>query len=307
MALGDLLTNSSVPEDHKRFTLVCVAAGAVVVMFLGLYFVYDTVRCGIFWCGSLADIQTSRYVSHGILLAICIVSLVRRLEKRRELPSKDLAELMREARMRRIRMGVALAVVVIPFLLLMTAVLPRMLSFTSTGISSEMLRPSIDEFDEAYMKTINVRVAGVVLHFYSYTLIFYGLLEFIAVTTVTAASNQSFGHFLSQQLQSGWTKGELLTTFATLMATTLWFVYWIHDHNYHSPYLRGSYTMLEGFYKTFGQLGTFSFALLLFPATKSSMWYTALGITWERFLWAHRSLGLWLLVCACGVGLGPFP
>ena len=44
LALGDLLTNSSVPEDHKRFTLVCVAAGAVVVMFLGLYFVYDTVR-----------------------------------------------------------------------------------------------------------------------------------------------------------------------------------------------------------------------------------------------------------------------
>ena len=108
---------------------------------------------------------------------------------------EDLAELMREARMRRIRMGVALAVVVIPFLLLMTAVLPRMLSFTSTGISTEMSRPSIDEFDEACMKTINVRVAGVVLHFYPYTLFFYGLLEFIAVTTVTAASNQSFGHF----------------------------------------------------------------------------------------------------------------
>ena len=78
---------------------------------------------------------------------------------------------------------------------LMTAVLPRMLSFTSTGISTEMSRPSIDEFDEACMKTINVRVAGVVLHFYPYTLFFYGLLEFIAVTTVTAASNQSFGHF----------------------------------------------------------------------------------------------------------------
>ena len=45
LALGNLLTNSSVPEDHKRFTLVSVAAGAVVVMFLGLYFVYDTVRC----------------------------------------------------------------------------------------------------------------------------------------------------------------------------------------------------------------------------------------------------------------------
>ena len=203
LALGDLLTNSSVPEDHKRFTLVCVAAGAVVVVILGLYFVYETVRWGIFWCGSLADMQTSRYVSHGIqllicasgLLAICIVSLVRRLEKRRELPSKDLAELMREARMRRTRMGVALAVVVIPSLLLMTAVLPRTLSFTATGISTEMSRPSIDEFDEAYMKTINVRVAGVVLHFYPYTLIFYGLLEFIAVTAVTAASNQSFGHF----------------------------------------------------------------------------------------------------------------
>jgi len=230
-------------------------------------------------------------------LAICIVSLVRRLGKRRELPSKDLAELKREARMRRIRMGVALAVVVIPSLLLMTAVLPRMLSFTATGISTEMSRPSINEFEEAYMKTINVRVGGVVLHFYPYTLIFYGLLEFIAVTAVTAASNQSFGHFLSQQLQSGWTNGELLTTFATLMATTLWFVYWIHDHNYHSPYPRGSYTMLEGLYKTFGQLGTFSFALLLFPATKSSMWHTALGITWERFLWAHRSLGLFSLGC----------
>ena len=114
----------------------------------------------------------------------------------------------------------------------MTAVLPRMLSFTVTGISTEMSRPSTNEFDEGYMKTINVRVGGVVLHFYPYTLIFYGLPEFIAVTAVTAASNQSFGHFLSQQLQSGWTNGELLTTFATLMATTLWFVYWIHDHNY---------------------------------------------------------------------------
>ena len=63
------------------------STGAVVAIILGLYFVYDIVRCGIFWCGSLADIQTSRYVSYGLpllicasgLLAICIVSLVRRL------------------------------------------------------------------------------------------------------------------------------------------------------------------------------------------------------------------------------------
>ena len=33
------------PLDEFLFTLVSVAAGAVVVMFLGLYFVYDTVRC----------------------------------------------------------------------------------------------------------------------------------------------------------------------------------------------------------------------------------------------------------------------
>ena len=32
LALGDLLTNSSVHEEHKRFTLVCIAAGAVVAM-----------------------------------------------------------------------------------------------------------------------------------------------------------------------------------------------------------------------------------------------------------------------------------
>ena len=63
------------------------STGAVVAMILGIYFVYDIVRCGIFWCSSLADIQTSRYVSYGLpllicatgLLAICIVSLVRRL------------------------------------------------------------------------------------------------------------------------------------------------------------------------------------------------------------------------------------
>ena len=52
-------------------------------------------RCGIFWCGKRVGLITQRYASHGIqllicasgLLAICIVSLVRRLEKRRELPS----------------------------------------------------------------------------------------------------------------------------------------------------------------------------------------------------------------------------
>mmetsp|Transcript_23091 Transcript_23091/g.60715 ORF Transcript_23091/g.60715 Transcript_23091/m.60715 type:complete len:837 (-) Transcript_23091:126-2636(-) len=305
LALGDLLTNSSVSEDSKRFTLVCVALGAVGAMVLGLYFAYDIMRCGIFWCGSLADMQTSRYVSYGLplflcasgLLALCIVSLVCRLQKRREVPPKDLAELMRESRIRRIRMGVALAVVVIPSLLLMTALLPRILKFTAAGISAEMSQPSTSEFEEAYMKTINVNVGGIVLHFYPYTLIFYGLLEFIAVTAVTAASNQSFRLFLSQQLKSGWTKGEVLTMLATLLATMLWFVYWIHDHNYHNPYPRGSYSMLEGLYKTFGQLGTFFFALLLFPATKSSMWHTALGITWERFLWAHRSLGLVSLGC----------
>ena len=72
-------------------------------------------------------------------------------------------ELTREARMQRIRMNLALAVVVIPSLLLMTAVLPKMLSFSATGISTEMSRPSIEEFDEAYMTTFNVRVGGVVL------------------------------------------------------------------------------------------------------------------------------------------------
>jgi len=305
LALGDLLTNSSVSEDTKRFTLICVALGAVGAMLLGIYFSYDILRCGIFWCGSLADMPTSKYVSYGLplllcasgLLVLCIVSLICRLKKRGVVSPKDLADSMRESRIRRVRMGVALAVVVIPSLLLMTALLPRILKFTATGISSEMSEPSTSEFAEAYMKTINVNVGGVVLHFYPYTLIFYGLLEFIAVTAVVAASNQSLRLFLSQQLKSGWTKGEVLTMLATLLATTLWFVYWIHDHNYHSPYPRGSYTMLEGLYKTFGQLGTFFFALLLFPATKSSMWHTALGITWERFLWAHRFFGIVSLGC----------
>ena len=199
------------PEDHKRFTLVCLHCRRCCCRHVP----------GPLFCirhralRHLLVRQSCRHTNLKVCLARDPVGDLHCLAR----PSfgeteraaiEDLAELMREARMRRIRMGVALAVVVIPFLLLMTAVLPRMLSFTSTGISTEMSPPSIDEFDEACMKTINVRVAGVVLHFYPYTLFFYGLLEFIAVTTVTAASNQSFGHFLSQQLQSGWTKGELL-------------------------------------------------------------------------------------------------
>ena len=54
LALGHLLTNSSVPEDQKRFTLVCVAAGPVVVMILGLYFVYDIVRSS-WWFSCLSS------------------------------------------------------------------------------------------------------------------------------------------------------------------------------------------------------------------------------------------------------------
>jgi len=188
---------------------------------------------------------------------------------------------------------------VLPALLLLTALLPNTFEkFTPTRLSAYMSQEvTAAEHTDAWMVTLNWRISEhVVLKFFPSTLIFYGLLEAMALLAMAAAAFPAMGRALSRRTVGGLTWGEVGMLCSFLVALLLWVVYWLHDHAFHNgkPSLN---TPWERVARTWGLTAVLFMSLALLPASKNSLWHAALGIAWDRGLWLHRAFGMASLVC----------
>lgn len=138
---------------------------------------------------------------------------------------------------------------------------------------------------------------NVVLKFYPDTLLFYGCLELIALAALVAAFVPSFSRVLAKRVCFDTSVGEwaLVSLFGLL--TLFWTIYWGAHHLYEG----GNFSQTsEVVARTFGMEAVLFMSLSLFPASRNSLWLEALGISYERSLWAHRWLGaLSMLMVVC--------
>jgi predicted ferric reductase len=101
------------------------------------------------------------------------------------------------------------------------------------------------------------------------------------------------------------TVGLLLGWSITALMLLLFCIYWLHDHQYPLTTKKvgkgtGENVAAERWARGLGQIAVLTLSLLLFPAARTSVIHTALGTSWEQFIYAHRLLGGLSLACMFG-------
>lgn len=196
-----------------------------------------------------------------------------------------------------------LSLVLLPALFCLTTVLPNSFQFSSSSIAASMAQEvHTAEQKHALLVTMNVRLSNtVVMKIYPDTLMFYLFLEILALAAVAAVIFPSLGRYFSKRsVPMGFTNGEKsgMCLFGILLI--FWVYYWLIDHAYGSGSASIDAWWSERVARTFGQTAVLMLSLLMLPASKNSLWLQALGISWERSLWLHRTLGYATLVCIAG-------
>lgn len=98
------------------------------------------------------------------------------------------------------------------------------------------------------------------------------------------------------------TIGDAIISVSTTIMVLLFFAYWAQSHNYNggwSPEPAG-HTMAasEHWARALGQLAIVFLSLLLFPASRNSIFHHPFGTHWESWLWTHRVLGTLMLLAS---------
>jgi len=310
----------------------------LIVVFVGCYMAREILQCGIVFCWGMAtegegtgDGMGLR-ANEGLLATLVAMPLLiaHMLVLHRNLRSgDDTAPKIHDeeykfrshrtgTQRRRSLAAFVLACGIVPSLLLIVSALPNNFQKLHLKGGEENYRlPNqmawvVDDAEVpcAWMKTINWRLSpGLVLKFYPDTILFYGFLEILAMTSLLAARFPTFGGYLRTRSALSCTIGEWLVLVLSLVLVILWVYYWGFQHwwghvdwkfnegcGIKSPV--SSSTETVG--RTLGMLSTLLLALLLLPASKNSLWLEAMGIGWERGIWAHRWLGAAMLISVVG-------
>lgn len=296
---------------YSTGVFLCIVAAVV-----GGYMCHDVLfRCGVLWCSSTgSDGTTGTIVSLGMILffitaGMCgtfLSPLVASPEQAApiDVSCEKLRDLERARRSRRAVSACVLAFVIIPFLVMICSMLPNALkSMDSSDIGTTKEESAEDsgpaEETYAWLVTLTWQVSSnFYLNFYPDIIIFYGFLWILAVTALAALAFPPFGRILAKPCfrSYGISLGEVLIAISLLVTTLLFGFYWLFQHEYHNGKAILDKVFLERTFRTCGMLAVFFMALLILPASKNSLWHTALGVSWENGLWVHRVLGQVALV-----------
>lgn len=303
----------------KVCILLALSLSFAGMVWLGAALAHSSLSCGVIFCTGSQDPTAKNMMNDfaglGILavglifFVACLVALTRTfMAAKGATPSNSVSSqrhsnkqqpAVSQRRCVRMLVGATLAGLILPALLLLTALLPNTFeSFSPTRLSAYMAKSAeAAEVPDAWMVTLNWRVSEhVVLKFFPSTLLFYGFLEAMALSAVVAAAFPAVGRVLGRQVLRGVTWGEVGTLAVFLVTLILWAYYWLHDHAFHNgkPALN---TPWERVARTWGLTAVLFMSLALLPASKKSLWHGALSISWERGLWMHRALGSASLLC----------
>mmetsp|Transcript_54276 Transcript_54276/g.115817 ORF Transcript_54276/g.115817 Transcript_54276/m.115817 type:complete len:821 (+) Transcript_54276:266-2728(+) len=195
----------------------------------------------------------------------------------------------------RIVSSVLLSVIILPALFLLCSVLPNGFEhFSPDRLAKHMATESgKPELPGAIFHTVDVRSSeNLVWKFYPDNYFFYGFLEILALGSLAASLSPRLRRRLSRQVTTFATLGEILASLLFGVFLVFWFIYWLHDHNYHGGKNPKLNLPTERAGRTFGLTSSMFMGLALLPASKNSLWFRALGISWEHGVAAHRLMGI---------------
>ncbi|CAK0867815.1 unnamed protein product [Prorocentrum cordatum] len=342
-ATGLLLSQPSaaVSEGAKVGWLSMLAAGSCAAAGVGAQMAWPVLSCGILWCtGVTADLGTVLvgiglwifWLSAGFAVLFGAVLVKRVLAggapaagpRVGQAPSGGGPPVLERAAQRqrasRLAAALGLALVVIPFLWVLSALLPNaFMSWNRTAVASSMVDAAADAEDStSWLQTGLIRLSGhYTLKAYPDTTLFYGFLEVLALGAAASAACPPLEALLGgRRHPRSLSLGEKLALALFAVMLVLWFIYWLQSHVYHEAKSTIDPVWLERLARTFGLTAVLFMALNLLPACKNSLWHEAFGISWERGLWTHRWLGgaavffmtLHILTMFCRyIQLGSFP
>lgn len=99
------------------------------------------------------------------------------------------------------------------------------------------------------------------------------------------------------------TIGDAIISFLTTTMLLLFLGYWAQSHNFNgnwSPTTGNAIAPSERWARALGQFAVVLLSLLLFPASRTSIFHHPFGTHWESFLWTHRVLGTLMLLATIG-------
>jgi predicted ferric reductase len=323
-----VMSNPRISQTSKTAWMTCMFLGSLVWFAISSYLARELLSCGVVFCAGADSNEPGIGDAHGLggfqglislfaslsVMVSCIVVLTRlgRGTSPVNAEPRTQAQQTRAKLARRLISASALAVLILPGCLLLTAILPNTFQKFHVRDGSPQYRlPNVMATDDAdtaekvsaWMTTLAWSWSDdLVLKFYPDTLLFYGCLELIALMALVAAWVPSFSRVLSKRVWGNTSIGEYALVFMFGLLTLLWTIYWGSHHLYDAGKNHFNSSISDVVARTFGMEAVLFMSLTLFPASRNSLWLEALGIDFQRSLWAHRWLGaLSMLMIVCHI------
>ncbi|KAG8346980.1 putative ferric reductase [Trypanosoma vivax] len=136
---------------------------------------------------------------------------------------------------------------------------------------------------------------ALVLKSYPSNVIFYLYAFILLITTATVRLSHRGRTSLRRRCRMipNFTYGEICFILLTVSMLSLFFFYWMHDHNYKCRYTDVSKETVpvEKWARSLGQLATAFLSLCIASATRHSVLHSILGTSWDSSIWVHKLLG----------------
>eukprot|EP00443_Scrippsiella_acuminata_P107023 CAMPEP_0115582510 /NCGR_PEP_ID=MMETSP0272-20121206/5698_1 /TAXON_ID=71861 /ORGANISM="Scrippsiella trochoidea, Strain CCMP3099" /LENGTH=828 /DNA_ID=CAMNT_0003017501 /DNA_START=48 /DNA_END=2530 /DNA_ORIENTATION=+ len=289
----DVLGSGRWSSEQQLGYLVAMVVISFGVGTFGLYCMQEILRCGVYWCtADMEVVKSGEWLHLGFLLAsvglgmgLSFLAVLARLPKRAT------------------QVGY-LAVLILPLLFFLAGTLPNSYHYTSaayigSGLTTPFIRYETAEWSYAWMSSWTMEISSsFLIKMLPDVIMYYIFLEVLAITAVAAAVVPSFAVWLSKPglRVTRLSRGETIVVSMFVVLFNLFGFYWLHDHAFLSGAKVASFSATERLGRTWG-LAVLCMGLCFLPASKNSLWLKALGVSWERGVWAHRWLGVLSLVC----------
>lgn len=183
-------------------------------------------------------------------------------------------------------------------------------SFARNSISRERRTTdtTVPEMPDAWFRTGQIRVSDdLTLKLFPGNVFFYAYLLMTAIVVLVLRLTQRGRYWMQRRilLCACFTYGEAAFVTATALLSVMFFIYWLHDHNYKQTWTltaneSAQIEAPERWGRGLGQLAILFLSLLLLPVGRQSVVVSVLGVSRDGMLWFHRAVGYAMLAATVG-------
>ncbi|KAG5498662.1 hypothetical protein JKF63_02948 [Porcisia hertigi] len=176
------------------------------------------------------------------------------------------------------------------------------------GLERGSKNMTVPEMPDAWFRTGQIRVSDdLTLKLFPGNIFFYTYLLATAVIVFVLRLTQTGRYWVQRRIPlcACFTYGEAAFVAATTVLAVMFFIYWLHDHNYKNAWSVAAKPTqqikpAERWGRGLGQLAILFLSLLLLPVGRQSVVVSVLGVSRDGLLWFHRAVGYAMLAATVG-------